>query len=273
MTCIICEKSEEKKIFEDLTQCKNCGLIYYNNNFNGSELNALYQEDYFTGKEYLNYKNDKLIIQKNFSCRLKKIIKYIKGGTLFEIGCAYGFFLEIARKYFFVEGIDITEKPTEFAKKELGLNVNTGNYLDLRLKSKKDIFCMWDTIEHLQSPEKFIKKVSLELNSGGYLFLTTGDIESILAKIRGRKWRMIHPPTHLYYFSKDTITKLLKKYKLEVVSITHPGIYRNLKQILYSLFFLNKRNVPKIFQKILNNLDFPIYINTYDIIMIVAKKI
>ena len=47
------------------------------------------------------------------------------------------------------------------------------------------------------------------LKPGGRLFLTTGDIGSWVARIQGPRWRLIHPPTHLHYFSKATITRLL----------------------------------------------------------------
>lgn len=271
MSCIICNKSEEKKIFKNLTRCEGCGLIYYKTDSDDLRFNDLYQENYFMGEEYLDYKNDKQIIQKNFRCRLKEIKKHINKGTLFEIGCAYGFFLELAKKHYLVEGIDITKKPTEYARKRLGLNVKTGNYLDLKQENKKDIFCMWDTIEHLENPGKFINKISSELKTGGYLFLTTGDIGSMLAKIRGQNWRMIHPPTHLYYFSKKTISELLNKYGFEIIEITHPGVYRSLRQIVFSLFLL-KKNKQLITKKIDNILDIPIYINTFDIMMVTARK-
>lgn len=272
MSCIICKKSQEKKIFKDLTQCESCNLVYYDK---AEDINVdnLYQEGYFQGEEYFDYKNDKAILQKNFARHLKEILKYKKGGELFEIGCAYGFFLDLAKKYFSVEGIDIAEHPTAHAKNELGLNVATGYYTEYAPNKKFDIFCLWDTIEHLEAPGKFIEKISVELNPGGYLFLTTGDIGSLLAKARGKKWRMIHPPTHLFYFSKSTIKKLLKKYGFEVIEITHPGVFRSLKQILYSLFFLNKKKPSKKIENLLNKFDIPVYINTFDIMMVVAKKI
>ena len=272
MGCVICKDAEEKKIFRELTQCENCRLIYYDKikNVNVSDL---YQEGYFKGEEYFDYINDKAILQKNFARHLDEIIKYKKNGKLFEIGCAYGFFLELAKKYFTVEGIDIAKYPANYAKNKLGLNVSTGLYTEYVPNKKYDIFCMWDTIEHLETPEKYIEKIKSELNPGGYLFLTTGNIESLLAKIRGKKWRIIHPPTHLFYFSKRTITKLLEQYGFQVINITHPGIYRSLKQILYSLIFLNKKKLPETIEKLLNKFDIPVYINTFDIMMVVAKKI
>jgi translation elongation factor EF-Tu-like GTPase len=82
---------------------------------------------------------------------------------------------------------------------------------------------------------------------------------------------MIHPPTHLYYFSAGTMAKLLEKYGFTIVSITHPGIYRNLKQIVFSLFFLNK-NVGGRFSLLLDKLNAAIYLNTYDVMQVVAQK-
>lgn len=272
MPCVICGKSQELNVYGKLTKCNTCGLIYYNKYSGSIDVKSLYQEGYFTGEEYLDYKKDKIIIQKNFSFRLREIQAYVKDGSLFEIGCAYGFFLELAQKYFKVEGIDIALIPTLFASKDLCLDVSATNYLDFYLPDKKDVICVWDTIEHLEKPHEFIKKINLELNDGGYLFLTTGDIGSMLAKIRGEKWRMIHPPTHLFYFSKNTITRLLNQHGFKVISIRYPGVYRSLKQIVWSLFFAN-RVYPDYFEKIINKIDFPVYINTFDIMMVVARKI
>ena len=58
--------------------------------------------------------------------------------------------------------------------------------------------CLWDTIEHLAEPEAYLEKIAKSLPVGGWLFLTTGDIGSPMARARGSRWRMIHPPTHLY---------------------------------------------------------------------------
>lgn len=279
MNCIICQKNNNPEIYPGLTHCKQCGLIYCNNSLPDNQLRELYQEDYFKGSEYLDYQNDKKIIQKNFSARIKDINRVITRGSLFEIGSAYGFFLELAKKYFDVAGIDITEQPTEYARKNLGLKVRTGNYLEFSNTSERDIFCMWDTIEHLSNPKKFIEKINSELKPGGFLFLTTGDIGSLVAKFKKDKWRMIHPPTHLYYFSEKSITALLEKSGFTVIKISHPGVYRSLKQMAYGLLFLNKHpkginlKIREALLKIATFMDFPIYLNTFDIMMVIAKKI
>jgi hypothetical protein len=270
--CIICNNTKFKKIHGELIQCCFCSLVFFDKIIEDSELIQLYQEDFFKGEEYFDYESDKRIFQKNFNTRLNDIKYHISHGKLFEIGCAYGFFLDLARNLFDVEGIDIAQEPTEFARSKMGLKVQTGNYLEFRLPEKKDIFCMWDTIEHLKDPHLFLEKISSEIRGGGYLFLTTGDIGSLNARWRGPKWRMIHPPSHLFYFSRQTITQLLSNYGFRVVNIKYPGYYRSLSQMIYSIFFLNRRFDRFKVKKALKMIDFPIYLNLYDIMCVVAQK-
>ena len=60
------------------------------------------------------------------------------------------------------------------------------DFLKWNVKSAQyDIICMWDTIEHLKRPDLFIKKINKVLKKDGLLALTTGDISSIVAKLRG----------------------------------------------------------------------------------------
>lgn len=273
MRCIICESDQKSNLYRGLVKCQRCGLVFFDGSISPEDHKKLYRESYFKGEEYFNYQEDKNILQKNFKSRLKNILRFKKQGSLFEVGCAYGYFLELAKKYFTVEGVDICERPTSFARKTLGLNVHTGNYLGLKLAEKKDVFCLWDTIEHLRNPQEFIEKISRDLKPGGYLFLTTGDIGSLMAKIRGKKWRLIHPPTHLFYFSPKTIEKLLAKYGFRIIKIKYPGIHRSSRQILYSLLYLNRKNNSEKSYKNLGLLDIPFYFNIFDIMMIIAKKI
>ncbi|MCD4664672.1 MAG: class I SAM-dependent methyltransferase, partial [Bacteroidales bacterium] len=195
--------------------------------------------------------------------------------NVLEIGCAYGFFGELIKKHFpgiQYTGIDISNDAIDYGKKKLGLNLHSVDYLNFKTNKEFSDIYLWDVIEHLPEPDKVIAKASSELQKNGRLILTTGDIDSYLARFKKRKWRLIHPPTHLHYFSKKTITKLLAKNNFQVISIHYPSILRSLKQSWYSLFLLDeKQNTisKKIFQ-ILPDLN--IRINTFDIMMVIAIK-
>jgi hypothetical protein len=77
-----------------------------------------------------------------------------------------------------------------------------------------------------------------------------------------RRWRMVHPPFHVYYYSPKTITKLLEKYGFKVLCIEHYGKYYSLGSILKVMGFFN--------MSILR--DLPIKVNFGEIMTVVAMK-
>lgn len=112
----------------------------------------------------------------------------------------------------------------------------------------------------------------LKCHSCGYIIANI-DIGALLPKIQQHNWRMIHPPMHLHYFTKRTLTLLLQNNGFEVKKIIYKPVFRSLKQIFYSLFLLNKSKqgfVNKIFRKIPSEWFIPI--NTYDIMYCIAVK-
>ena len=95
-----------------------------------------------------------------------------------------------------------------------------------------DVVCLWDTIEHLLDPRAYLERAHDVLADKGYLFLTTGDIGSAMARMRGASWRMIHPPSHLNYFSRETMTRLLDRVGFDVVSIRSVGTHRDVLNVV-----------------------------------------
>ena len=132
---------------------------------------------------------------------------------------------------------------------------------------------MWDVIEHLVNPEEFIKKASFETKRNGRIYITTGDISAWLPKKQKEKWRMIHPPTHVHYFTKNSITRLLNKHGYEIERISYPPVSRSIRVIFYSLFILNKKPF-KLFQWIYKLIPekASIKLNTFDIMFVIARK-
>lgn len=264
--CIVCKSRDFKMLYDDLqiVQCK-CGHIFYLNNLDAQAINELYQENYFTGDEYADYKADKSVIQRNFKSRLKTVQNYTpEGSKLLEIGCAYGFFLELANPHFEVTGIDITEPGIKHAKTELKLNAHLGDFLEARYDDESfDVVCLYDCIEHLIRPDLFIEKISRILKPNGKIIITTGDISSANAVRRGRRWRLIHPPTHLHYFSNSSLTQLLQNYGLSTVQVKYPVIWRSMNQTLTSVF---KTKKP------IKSMPFYFPLNTFDVLEMVAQK-
>lgn len=178
---------------------------------------------YYAGNEYSDYVGDKKIIQKNFQRWLRTVRSHVSEGSLVEVGCAHGFFLELAQGNFNVIGYDVSENAVQYTDDVLGVSARNTDFLtdeDLAANSF-DAIVMWDVIEHLSKPDLFVERATQLLRPSGFLFLTTGDIESQLAQIQGAGWRMIEIPAHLQYFSGKTIRQMLSGNEFDVVRIEY----------------------------------------------------
>lgn len=273
--CIICRANEWRPRWRILKQCASCGFVTAD--LDGVDAQSLYTEEYFKGREYFDYLADEALFRRNFRRRLQRMLRDQPGGRLLEIGSAYGFFLDEAKAHYQTVGFEISEEPASHARAALGLDVRTTNVLETTLEDvggPVDVVAMWDVIEHLERPDRVIAKCAELTSPGASLYLTTGDIGSGVARVRGRRWRMIHPPTHLHYFSRATITRLLELHGFRVERIDTQGVSRSLRQILYSLVALGMGR-PKWYARMEPHVPahWAIRLNLFDIMCVTARKV
>lgn len=272
--CELCGKSGEMlPHFPDkvIVRCPRCDLVFYAGG--AVDASTLYTNEYFSGGEYLDYVAERKMHQWNFADRIRDVRRYAPSGNLLEIGCAYGFFLDLARHHWKARGVDITPSGIEHAR-SLGLDATCVDFLDMPDEPEsQDVICLWDTIEHLPRPVRVIEKAARWLKRGGVLFATTGDAGSLVARWRGERWRQIHPPTHLYYFSTETLSRAATSAGLQVVATPHVGYARSARAMLYIMLAL-RGGFTRTYRLLTlgERLDFPVYLNLYDIVMLVARK-
>jgi SAM-dependent methyltransferase len=255
-----------------IVECAECGLVYYAGPMPEA---GLYGEDYFHGGEYAGYRRDQEILQRNFRRHIGWLLELAPSGKLFEIGCAYGFFLDVARRHWTVKGIDISAEAVRHARETLGLDAAAGDFLDLPDEpGSYDLICMWDTLEHLVHPVRTIEKASRWLKPGGSLVVTTGDVGSLLARARGARWRQIHPPTHLFYFSRPTLGRAFEGAGLSSDRFSWVGYSRSFLSMMYGIFMLGPSPRRRLYRLATLNerLDFPVYLNLNDILLAVGRK-
>lgn len=278
--CIVCAAEVWQPQFEILCRCRQCGFVRAAEMPSPTSAAENYTADYFTGEEYGDYLADREVHLQNFAARWRDIERLAgKLASVYEIGCAYGLFLELAASHGCrAAGIDICAPAAEHAA-AAGLHAASGDFPAAKIApGEYQAFCLWDTIEHLAQPEVTIARVVDLLPPEGWLFLTTGDIGSPLARLRGRDWRMIHPPTHLQYFSQATMRQFLIRHGLSVVETRSIAVYRTLHSVTTSLAALGKglsrraainisRLVPQAVQKRLG-----MWVNLGDIMFVAAQK-
>ena len=269
LACIICNQNNWISTCKNLIRCKYCGLTRSTDQHFLQNFKKLYDTKYYQGRDYYNYQLEEKALTKNFKHRLSIIRAYKNKGVMLDIGCAYGYFLKEARKIGFNGyGIEINPQTSNLAHQNSGCHVYTGNLIQVQFKHKKfDVVTLFDVIEHLPEPQKYLQKIYRLLKPGGILVIETGDINSPLAKLQKGSWRLIIPQIHLFYFSTTTLTHLLLKTGFKILHYQKVGFWRTVGQIGYRSF---GQIIINLLPKKL--LRLPLYLNTGDLVLLIAQK-
>lgn len=282
--CPICGEADNIKLFcrknnYDIYSCGNCDIAFVWPI--PDDLKTIYQENYFKntgGKKefgYADYDKDKEPMREIFNLYLEKISRLANGKKIFDIGAATGYFLDLARgKGWQTSGVEISEFAAGEATKR-GHNIFCGNLPELSIEEKYDVITMWDVLEHFDSPEKYLFAANNMLNSNGLLVVNTIDKNSWWARITGKRWHLIVPPEHLFYYSPQGLRYLLEHSGFEIKEIKKIGKKFSLAYIFKTLY--NWQGL-KIWKNMSDYFDKPFWrkiavpINLRDNIFVIAVK-
>jgi SAM-dependent methyltransferase len=216
--CYVCGSPDIQYRFmvreHSLFQCAGCDFMFLNPQPSDEYLNALYTSDYFLmGDDDLS--NSRRSEMKKATARLyiEQLIRYYgrQEGKLLEIGCGNGDFLMVAKQAgFAVHGIEVSESATCIANTKLGVeSVSCGNIEAMTLpEGSFDVCVLFDVLEHVRNPIRFLKKIHNLLVPEGVLFLVTPSLNSWSARLMKSNW-MEFKPEHLHYFNRETVQSAL----------------------------------------------------------------
>lgn len=221
----------------DILQCSVCHLG--RTETSGFDPESYYTRDYFDGGHadgYADYLGAEPVLRREFSATVDFIRGFKPGGRLLELGCAYGFFLAAAKPYFDVTGIEIAEDAAAHGR-SLGLNVITGAADENMLSGLApfDVIVLLDVIEHLPDPLGTLALCEQHLAPGGIVVIATGDFGSWPARLAGARWRLMTPPQHLWFFTRESMRGMAEKLGLRMERFEHPWKIVPLSLIVFQL--------------------------------------
>lgn len=285
--CVICSSYLEfafQKHHFTLLHCPQCGL--YRTILPGSYrrfLQRYYAKGYFTGSRtragYADYLDDSPIIRRNAHNYLHLILHHHPSGRrLLDVGCATGMFLEVAQSHHFkVSGIDVSAYAVTQAKKTFNHQVKLGSLSTVKFPPRSfDVITMFDVFEHLHHPDKDLTRCHHLLKSDGLLVINTGNTNSFLAKLEGPKWHFFIPPQHLYFYSDINLKQLLELRGFKVLSIYTTGKHISLRYLWHLMRTINHSRLADLCYRLFHHTfigKFSLYLNLYDNMTIIAKKI
>lgn len=240
--CPICTHKMQKTITEWHWACTKCqyekaDLLPVINTKSAHEL--INESDRENGLRSLRNENFKSLIDE---------IKIIKpsGGKLLDVGCAHGWFLDIAKESFTVVGIEPDIDVHKSAMKR-GVEARLGYFPDvLKADEKFDIIIFNDVIEHIPNINNVLKECNDRLNTEGLLVLNLPSSDGFFYRLSkvlaclgkkdfyNRMWQKNLPSPHLHYLNKNNITILLNKNQFSVkkqgrlASLKLSGLYEKI---------------------------------------------
>ena len=277
VTCGICHEHSFTQLFTksgfEILKCANCDIVFTNIP-RGLDLLSIYDESYFQGGQsdgYGDYLGTEAVLRREFKSSLQQIrrlMNYQPGLRLLELGSAYGFFLDEAGAYFDCIGVEVSKPAADYSRQR-GHRVINEPLTEATLPriGKVDVVTMFDVVEHLPDPVATFALLDRCLNPGGVIMLTTGDIDSINARLFGKHWRLMTPPQHTYFFSRQTLRSIFERmhYKIEVVK-------RPWKVVPLSLAFYQLGSRLGFRLRPLEKLNVFVPVNLGDTVMIAARK-
>jgi SAM-dependent methyltransferase len=73
-----------------------------------------------------------------------------------------------------------------------------------------DLVTAIEVIEHLEDPARYLRLLHDVTIPGGVLFLTTPNFQSLRARLQGHHWEQYRNPTHLFYFTPQSLERVMR---------------------------------------------------------------
>ena len=209
------KSSGNEVLFDQLVRCQVCGLQYLNPRLRED----LILEAYSAGADE-TFISQLTARERTFNKCLNVIEHLIPArGKILDVGTAGGSFLDIAKKRGWeVAGCEPNRWLSEWGGKHYNIPIHAGTIFDMNLNDASfDVVTLWDALEHTPDPKAVLLECRRVLKPNGLLAVNYPDIESLIARLMGRKWVFLLS-THLYYFTTETIQKMLELTEFRIIN-------------------------------------------------------
>jgi SAM-dependent methyltransferase len=179
---------------------------------------AIYTDDYFErGADcgYTDYAADEPIHRLNARRHLARMRLFgvQRPGNLLEIGCAAGFLMsEAAARGWKVFGVDVSPWSRRYVRKRFGFPVfSSVDEARENVPEGFDAITAFQVLEHIPDVKSALRSVRRALKPDGSFFVETWNRTSLTARLCGKFWQQLSPPSVVHLFDPESFTVLLKE--------------------------------------------------------------
>jgi 2-polyprenyl-3-methyl-5-hydroxy-6-metoxy-1,4-benzoquinol methylase len=214
------------------------------------------------------------------NCRRKLLFieSYLPGGArLLDAGANFGHFLKVAESAYQASGFELSPSAVAWSRRSFGVaNVVGSVYHPPTDGMPWDAVTCWDVVEHLADPRAALRRLGAVLRPQGWLFLSTPDAGSLVARILGRRWHYLDPVQHIAVFSRSNLRTLLEQAGYEVVTMAALGHSYRIRYVFDRLCYLHPRGALGMSLRVLRALSRPlaagsVYLQLGDVLAVAAR--
>lgn len=255
-----------------VVQCPNCKLVYVVPERGAGRSTGgygFYLADMFARQETVK--------RVDHAHKIRTMVK-ISGqrGRLLDIGCGNGHFMaEAAKAGYDIYGIEPDASLAAYAARRFPSRVLLGRVPEMPFtEASFDAVTMNHVLEHLERPRAALQGVQRVLRAGGLLVVEVPNIDSWPFRILRGRWRQFKPE-HLYFFSPETLARLLKRCGFEPALLSFPSRTVTLEYLGLSLASISP-TFSRVFQRVVRALSLSartVAVNLGDIVACYAHKV
>lgn len=223
--------SRRSAAYLPIVRCDSCGLMMANPQDDPGTLGLVYRAhvDSVYDQEHDNRRRaarDYLAVVRTHA-RSK--------GRMLDVGCATGTFVCAAREQgWAAEGIDASEWMIERARARCPtapFHVGDPSSVAFDPGGRLQVVTLWNLLEHVPSPAAVLRQAHSWLAPEGRLFIRVPNAGSLVARLMGRRWPLL-VREHLWYFSPETMERLLRAEGFEVLALRWTTIPASVGDVL-----------------------------------------
>lgn len=246
LNCYLCNK-KTSLVYQinnrSIYQCLNDDLFF---SVDKKSDQFVYDHTYYESSPYSQASFLKDLYFQNKINRIKNLYREDKLNIL-DVGCGWGNFIQLLEKnHFAYLGIDLSQTAVDLCQKK-NLNCQKIDLIELSKKAKQkySAITFFQVIEHLKNPLEYLRTAKKLLKKNGILMITTPNNNSPLRSLFGPKWSVYNTPSHYFFYSKESLRRLLKmagfnNFKIKI----DPPRYFSFDYIIEKVFE-KKLSIPK----------------------------
>jgi SAM-dependent methyltransferase len=202
-------------------RCGACSVVWLDPLPSERDCTHYFGEGYFEDGAhggYADYLRDAPLHRTNAGRRIALLDRLVPGAAgatrmLADVGCAAGFVMEAAlARGWTPYGVDLSPWARRAAAGRACAAPVARRLDDLpAAPGSLDAVTFYQSLEHMPHPRAALATASRLLRPGGVVVIETWDRGSAVARLFGRQWQQVMPPSVLYLFDRPSLTGLLSQ--------------------------------------------------------------